>query len=239
MITKRDTAILIASAFTSIAFAQESPLATPSPTTSPTPQESLSPSPNVSPARSVRISFVPPPLEGTISLGIYDNNSKLVRVLHQEAASNEFTIGADALVTQWDGKNDDGEDLPAGKYHARGYLIGNLKVQDLGQAATPPVEDDATANVKMKLMPNPLANDERPIVDLGVGFDEEGSFLKTIDGLPLCIIRETPNLIRASIKKNGEKSVDVWQDDGAVVVRFRISNIDKMMAFDCGDLELK
>ncbi len=239
MITKRDTAILIASAFTSIAFAQESPLATPSPTTSPTPQESLSPSPNVSPARSVRISFVPPPLEGTISLGIYDNNSKLVRVLHQEAASNEFTIGADALVTQWDGKNDDGEDLPAGKYHARGYLIGNLKVQDLGQAATPPVEDDATANVKMKLMPNPLANDERPIVDLGVGFDEEGSFLKAIDGLPLCTISETPNLIRASIKKNGEKSVDVWQDDGAIVVRFRISNIDKMMAFDCGDLELK
>jgi hypothetical protein len=239
MITKRDTAILIASAFASIAFAQESPLATPSPTTSPTPQESLSPSPNLSSARSVRISFVPPPLEGTISLGIYDNNSKLVRVLHQEAASNEFTIGADALVTQWDGKNDDGEDLPAGKYHARGYLIGHLKVQDLGQAAAPPVEDDATAEVKVKLMPNPLANDERPIVDLGVGFDEEGSFLKTIDGLPLCTIRETPNLLRASIKKNGEKSVDVWQDDGAVVVRFRISNIDKMMAFDCGDLELK
>jgi hypothetical protein len=239
MITKRDTAILIASAFASIAVAQESPLATPSPTTSPTPQESLSPSPNVSSARSVRISFVPPPLEGTISLGIYDNNSKLVRVLHQEAASNEFTIGADALVTQWDGKNDDGEDLPAGKYHARGYLIGHLKVQDLGQAAAPPVEDNATAEVKVKLMPNPLANDERPIVDLGVGFDEEGSFLKTIDGLPLCTIRETPNLLRASIKKNGEKSVDVWQDDGTVVVRFRISNIDKMMAFDCGDLELK
>jgi len=239
MITKRDTAILIASAFTSIAFAQESPLATPSPTTSPTPQESLSPSPNVSPARSVRISFVPPPLEGTISLGIYDNNSKLVRVLHQEAASNEFTIGADALVTQWDGKNDDGEDLPAGKYHARGYLIGHLKVQDLGQAAAPPVEDDATAEVKVKLMPNPLANDERPIVDLGVGFDEEGSFLKTIDGLPLCTIRETPNLIRASIKKNGDKSVDVWQDDGTIVEQFRVSNVDKMMAFDCGDLELK
>lgn len=239
MIVKRDTAILIAFAFAGIAFAQESPLETPSPTPSPTPQESLSPSPNVSPARSVRISFVPPPLEGTISLAIYDNNSKLVRVLHQEAGSNEFTIGADALVTQWDGKNDDGEDLPAGKYHARGYLIGHFKVQDLGQAAAPPVEGDATANVKVKPMPNPLANDERPIVDLGVGFDEEGSFLKTIDGLPLCTISETPNLIRTSIKKNGEKSVDVWQDDGTRIVRFRISNIDKMMAFDCGELELK
>jgi hypothetical protein len=231
MTKKLNLAILLSLASTYAVLAQESP----SPTPTPTP----SPSPTSSPARTVRISFVPPPLEGTISLGIYDNNSKLVRVLHQEAGPNEFTIGADALVTQWDGKNDDGEDLPAGKYHARGYLIGHSKVQDLGQAAAPLVEDDATANVKVKLMPNPLANDERPIVDLGVGFDEEGSFLKTIDGLPLCTISETPNLIRASIKKNGEKSVDVWQDDGTRIVRFRISNIDKMMAFDCGDLELK
>ena len=49
---------------------------------------------------------------------------KLVRVLHQQAELNEFAIGADALVTQWDGKNDDDEDLPAGKYHAHGYLVG-------------------------------------------------------------------------------------------------------------------
>jgi len=206
---------------------------------SPAPTPNPSPSPTSSPARSVRISFVPPPLEGAISLGVYDGNGKLVRILHQQAELNEFTIGADALVTKWDGKNEEGEDLPAGKYHARGYLVGHFKVEDLGQAAAPPLEDNATGNVKVKLMPNPLANDERPIVDLGVGFDDEDSFLKTTDGLPLCTISETPNLIRAFIKRNGEKSVDVWQDDGAVVEQFRISNIDKMMAFDCGDFELK
>jgi hypothetical protein len=203
------------------------------------PSPTLTPSPSPSPTRSVRISFVPPPLEGTISLGIYDGNGKLVRILHQQAKLDEFTIGADALVTKWDGKNDDEEDLPAGKYHARGYLVGRFKVEDLGKAAAPPVEDNATGNVKVKLMPNPLANDERSIVDLGVGFDDEDSFLKTTDGLPLCTVSETPNLIRASIKKNGEKSVDIWQDDGAVVEQFLISNIDKMMAFDCGDFELK
>ena len=211
--------------------AQESP--------SPAPTPNPSPSPTSSPARSVRISFVPPPLDGAISLGVYDGNGKLVRILHQQAELNEFTIGADALVTKWDGKNEEGEDLPAGKYHARGYLVGRFKVEGLDQAAAPPVEDNATGNVKVKLMPNPLANDKRPIVDLGVGFDDEDSFLKTTDGLPLCTISETPNLIRAFIKRNGEKSVDVWQDDGAVVEQFRISNIDKMMAFDCGDFELK
>src|SRR6266700_5183311 len=200
--TKGLTAALVVG-LTSIctALPQETPSTTPIPT----------PSPNVSPARSVRVSFVPPPLEGTISLGIYDNNSKLVRVLHQEAGSNEFTIGADALVTQWDGKNDDGEDLPAGKYHARGYLIGLLKVEDLSQTAASPTENNSSANVRVKLTPNPLANDKRAIVELAAGFDSDGSFLKTNDDLPLFTVNESPNLTRVSIMKKGDKSVDIWQ----------------------------
>ena len=225
------------------AAAQESP----TPTPSLTPEESAAPSPmpeqtpSASPARRVRISFLPPPLEGTISLGIYDGSGKLVRILHQEAELNEFTIGADALVTQWDGKNDDGGDLPAGKYRAHGYLVGHFKVEDLGQSTVPVVEDDAarTASVKVKLMPNPLANDKRSIVDLGIGFDSDGSYLKTADELPLFTVSETPNLVRAFITRKSEKSVDVWQDDGAMVRQFRVSNVDKMMAFDCGEFELK
>src|SRR5436853_6427812 len=81
------------------------------------PQEpSPAPIPTAAPARSVRISFVPPPLDGKISLGIYDQAGRLVRVLHQEANFDEFTISADALTTKWDGKDDEEHDLPAGKY---------------------------------------------------------------------------------------------------------------------------
>src|SRR5207237_1840719 len=223
------------------AAAQESPMPTPSLT----PEESATPPPmpeqtsSASPARRVRISFLPPPLEGTISLGIYDGSGKLVRVLHQEAEVNEFTIGADALVTQWDGKNDDGQDLPAGKYRAHGYLVGHFTVEDLGQASFPAMENNAIPNVKVKLIPNPLRNDRRSIVDLGIGFDNDGSYLKAIDDLPLFTVSETPNLIRALITKKSEKSVDVWQDDGAVVHQFRVSNVDQLMAFDCGEFELK
>jgi hypothetical protein len=243
MTKKFNAVILIALASICAAIGQEAP--TPTPTPAPTPEEFATPppvsepTPLASPTRSVRISFVPPPLEGTISLGIYDGNGKLVRVLHQEAELDEFTVGADALVTQWDGRNDDGEDLPAGKYHARGYLVGHFKVEDLGQATASPVENDANGNVKVRLMANPLANDERPMIDLGIGFDDENSFLKTKDELPLCTVSKTPNVVRALITKKTDKSVDVWQDDGAVVEQFRISNVDKMMAFDCGNFELK
>src|SRR5207245_3787131 len=175
--TKRlSVAILIAFASICAAMGQESPSPIPTASLAPslTPAESLSPSPSASSARSVQLSFVPPPLEGTISLGIYDESGKLVRVLHQEAELNEFTIGADALVTQWDGKNDDGEDLPAGKYRARGYLVGHFKVEDLDQGTTLSVENNATTNVKVKLMPNPLANDKRLIDDPVVVFDSDG-----------------------------------------------------------------
>jgi hypothetical protein len=231
--------------------ASPSPTTSPSLTLSPSPTSIISPSATTSPkpapspsatagaARSVRISFLPPPLEGTISLGIYDEWGQLVRVLHQEAELDEFTVGEDALVTKWDGRNDDGEDLASGKYHGHGYLVGHLKEDELGKALAAAPDFNTAGTVQIKLMPNPLANDERPIVVLAVGFDDENSFLRTADGLPLFTISKEPKLIRAAITKNGEKSVDVWQDDSAVVEQFRVSNVDKMMAFDCGDFELR
>ena len=51
-----------------------------------------------------------------------------MRVLHQEADFDEFTIGADALSTKWDGKDDYDYDLPAGKYSARGLLVAPMKI---------------------------------------------------------------------------------------------------------------
>jgi hypothetical protein len=245
------TGILFTLACVAVVFGQESP----TPSASLTPQESPSLSlvvgesaapsptptqtPSPTPPRKVRISFLPPPLDGTISLGVYDKNGKLVRVLHQQAELNEFAIGADALVTQWDGKDDDDDDLPAGKYRAHGYLVGHLKVEDIAEATSPPVENEPATSVKVRLMPNPLANDKRSIIDLAAGFDSDGSYLMTPDDLPLFMLSEAPNLIRASIAKRTEKSVDVWLDDGTSVRQFRVSNVDKMMAFDCGELELK
>ena len=218
---------------------EESPTFSISPAESVTPPPALEQMPSPSPARSVRISFVPPPLDGRISLGIYDAKSKLVRVLNRQSDLNDFKIGADALVTQWDGKNDNGEDLPAGKYHARGYLVGPLKVEEVSQTAASPVENNSITSVKVKLAPNPLANDKRAIVDLAAGFDSGGSYLKTSDDLPLFNVNESPNLIRVSIMKDGDKSVDIWQTDGTGSRQFRVSNVDQMMAFDCGEFELK
>jgi hypothetical protein len=160
-----------------------------------------------------------------------------VRVLHREAKIDKFTIEENSLSTTWDGKNDGSEDLPPGKYRARGYLVGHLKVDDLGKVSAAP--NGATDHIPVKLVMNPLVADTRAIMELGVGFDGKGSFLKTTDELPLATISESSNLTRVAVEKNGEKAADVWQDDGSNVEHLRVSNIDKMMAFDCGFFELK
>jgi hypothetical protein len=218
----------------STAAAQDSASVTP--TISPT---AVAASPPAISARSVRISFLPPPLEGTISLGIYNEWDQLVRVLHQEAGLDDFTIGEDALSTKWDGKDDDGWTLPPGKYQARGFVVGNLKNEAVTASPAPPVDLDSARSVSVKLMPNPLARDERTVIELSVGFDDENSFLKTADGLPVYTLEKKGNVRRASLAKAGEKAIDVWEDDGTVVTQLHVSNVDKMMAFDCGDFELK
>ena len=219
--------------------AQDSSALTPFPveTATPTPIPAITPTPY--PARSVRVSFVPPPLEGTLSLGIYDSAGKLVRVLHQQVTLDAFTIGADALQTKWDGKDNDGQDLPAGKYSARGYVVGPLQLENLAPATPDSSPALPIDKIPIKLVSNPLTKNERPTVELTIGFDDTDSFLKTSDDLPLFVISERTDITKVVVTKNGEKSIDVWQEYGGGMERFRLSKLDQMMAFDCGPLDLK
>jgi len=413
-------------------------------------QESPTPEPTTTPpTRSVRLSFLPPPLDGTISLGIYDAKGKLVRVLKREADINEFTIGTDALSITWDGQDDAGKSVPPGRYSAHGFVVGDLKIEGVGfffndwitsedsprimrinnlreqgdkllllvglsggrdavvscdlsgkvlesmpeepdrftevsepghpgvriengkllsntaegwkplswptlikpeyaalgtagtiwlidhvaengaavevkqfaengeflrrlayqpndpqprvvaaskhadkifvleetpelqrvrglsllatktEGGQQPISDwkvdfekrivvhkdfslvngkpvpsspagaSALEKLKIKLQPNPLINDERVTVEVALGFGEDGSFLKTQDGLPLFSISETAGLIRGLVAAHGSNALDVFQDDGAVVEQFRVTGVDQMMSFDCGGFELK
>ena len=78
-------------------------------------------------ATGVEIRFVPPG-HGTVSIGIYDNNAKLIRVLCDEWTFNRFHVGLNALSTVWDGKDNAGAPVAPGTYHARGFLVGDIEV---------------------------------------------------------------------------------------------------------------
>ena len=94
------------------------------------------------PSTGVRITFLPPPMEGTLSLGIYDKKGKLVRVLAREATEKDFTIGLNGLITHWDGKDDAGRVMPAGTYLAQGYSVGAVEVEGVALHGNDWITDD-------------------------------------------------------------------------------------------------
>jgi hypothetical protein len=133
-----------------------SALAQESPTPGAIPEESAPATPTASASvatRNVPLRFVPPPMDGTISLGIWDSNDKLVRVLHREAKIDNFEVEENSLSTKWDGKNDAGEELPAGKYRARGYTVAKLKVENVGKVDAGPAT--TTDRLSVKRVTNP------------------------------------------------------------------------------------
>jgi hypothetical protein len=113
-----------------------------------------------------------------------------------------------------------------------------LNVTDLGEPAEPP-QSNASDHIAVTLEVNPLASNTRSVVELAVSFDTNGTFLKTMDGLPLRTISRSPNVVHASITKQGDTVANVWEDTGTRMERFQLVNIHAMMAFDCGDFELK
>jgi hypothetical protein len=79
-----------------------------------------------------QLMFIPPPEEGIISLGVYAADGKLVRILKRAADIDSFKSGLNGLFIDWDGKDSKGDPVPAGKYSARGVLVGEVSVS--GQA---------------------------------------------------------------------------------------------------------
>jgi hypothetical protein len=108
--------------------------------------------PPIPPKKSgVRITFLPPPMDGTLSLGIYDKAGKLVRVLAREATEKDFAIGLNGLITFWDGRDDAGRVLPAGAYAARGFSVGAIEVEGVAYHCNDWMLDDASPRIRRVL----------------------------------------------------------------------------------------
>ncbi len=98
----------------------------------------------------IAISFLPPPLEtATYSLGIYEAKThKLVRHLYEFAPASVFTTGLNGFITSWDGKDDSGKAVPSGRYDARGYAVGELKVEGKAILGNEWAGDDESLRIK-------------------------------------------------------------------------------------------
>jgi hypothetical protein len=102
----------------------------------------------------------------------------------------------------------------------------------LGRAAPKPEE-----KVRVALMANELLQVAPAALQVVVVFDEKGSFLRSIDGLPLRRLTGTPSLKWATLAREGDGALSLFQSDGAVTEEFRLRKLDQMMAFDAGEYD--
>ena len=112
---------------------------------------------------SNQLLFVPPPVEGVISLGAYDSRGKLVRVLKRAAEIDSFKSASDGLVIDWDRNDSRGKQVPNGKYFARGVLVGDVKVEGVAFHLNDWIDSSDDPRIR-KILSATLLDAQRPAV---------------------------------------------------------------------------
>ncbi len=143
-----------------------------------------------------QLMFVPPPVEGVISLGVYDSRGKLVRVLKKAAAIDSFKSGLNGLYIDWDRNDAHGKPVPSNKFFAKGVLIGDVKIEGVAFHLNDWIHDSDDLRIQKILSATLLS--ERPVVLVGapqpglVLFDSNGNRSK------LTKLTFSPQTIKAS-----------------------------------------
>ena len=149
-----------------------------------------------------QLMFVPPPVEGVISLAVYDSKGKLVRVLKKAAPIDSFKSGLNGLYVDWDGNDAQGKAVPSGKFFARGVLIGDVKVAGVAFHLNDWVHGSADSRIR-KIFSATLLSELRPVVLAGasqlglVTFEANGnrSKLNTLTFSPQTIKAAGSNIL--------------------------------------------
>jgi hypothetical protein len=129
--------------------------------------------------------FVPPPVQGTVSLGIYDGDGKLVRVLKKAAELDSFRAAADGLVIDWDRTDANGKPVPNGRYFAHGVLVGDISIEGVAfylndwvdSRSNPRIRGIRSATLLASLRPAVIA--EVPQSELAI-FEADGTQTKAL-----------------------------------------------------------
>ena len=129
--------------------------------------------------------FVPPPTEGVISLGVYNNDGKLIRVLRKEAEIDSFKAASDGLIIDWDKTDASGKPVPNGKYFARGVMIGDFTIDGVAfhlndwvdSKSNPRIRKITSATLLNSLRPTVIAETSQPEVAV---LDTSGNQTKAI-----------------------------------------------------------
>lgn len=180
-------------------------------------------------SRGLPIMFLPPPIEGTISVGIYNGAGKIVRSLHRESEQTEFTVSENGLLTRWDGNDDAGKPLPPERYHVKGWMVGDLAVEGLAFHGNDWIKDGSPRYSRVKGVTNAGRDEVRVTLLTADGKEEVLSWKLAKEGveLPKSEI-ETAVEDGALLVRKGGSSLSIPLGEGAKAIASVVGNGDRV-----------
>ena len=204
-----------------------------------------------------------PEMEGPVTMGIFSTDGHLVRLLYWNAPIESIPAGLNGLIMTWDGKDDQGGDVPAGTYMARGLVHGPILISSL------PASDDAWRPTRLiqteeprdtrfprpaflnRLDPFPknriqilAAKDElqetRPLLAISAERDGAACLLNA-EGLPLIRFpMENPLPVTSIFLSNGsaDGSAELMIERGGGVEKYSLSGLHRLVPLNAGALEI-
>lgn len=198
-----------------------------------------------------------PELEGPVTMGIFSQSGERVRLLYRDAAIDSIPAGLNGLIMTWDGKNDQGQDVTAGIYKARGIVHGPLGVSALPQQEMVPAPHAAGPQPLPLLSERPAfsknsitiraARDEllesRPLLSVEARLEGNACVISA-EGLPLLSIPVTES------GGNQPDAVGLTHTSPTGIVRLRmeepggvsvytISGLDRLVPLNAGTLKVQ
>jgi hypothetical protein len=198
-----------------------------------------------------------PELEGPVTMGIFSKSGERVRLLYQDAAFDSIPAGLNGLIMSWDGKNDQGKEVPAGVYMARGIVHGPISISAL------PVRELPTSPRSAGLQALPLISERPAFPDSGITIraaqDEllesrphlsvqavrsGNDCVITAEGLPLAsiphIATETNRPPTISLNHGAQTGTALLRvQDPSGVSLYTIKGLDRLVPLNAGALEVQ
>lgn len=195
-----------------------------------------------------RFAVAIPAMEGPFTMGIFSEQGKLVRLLYRDAAVETIPSGLNGLIMTWDGKDDLGNDVPAGSYRARGLVHGPIHISALpfyDPITVPPISEEDPAHpfpvdrIVLRAAEDELL-DSRPLISLRA-VKRTGSVDLEADGLPLVTIplMEGPAPTRVFCNHGARAGAAILgAERGNFRENYLVNGLEQIVPMDAGKLEV-
>ncbi|MEI6322612.1 MAG: hypothetical protein WCP60_05860 [bacterium] len=203
-----------------------------------------------------RFAVALPEKDGPLTLGIFSPEGNLVRLLYRDAPIDSIPAGLNGLLISWDGKDDRGEEVPAGIYRARGLVRGRIEASAIAFAtdASPghlPSEEEwrpcffktfMPKNRMMVLAARDALFERRPFLSVSAQM-EQWKVVLLVDGLPAfeMPIQDTPGVRSVNPllelhpgRREGTAELTLNSDEGKK--SYLINGLDQLVPLDAGSL---